>query len=206
MPKKLSQKGFGLVEGLLIVIAVALVAFVGYYIYHTQKTANDTLSAVAQNNSKGDLKAGSQSATKSSQNYFTLTEWGVQAPYSGSVGLSYRVISSDGPPYAKLSSKQLDVSDAACASAGNYGGVITRYASTDTVQDADGSDSGKTPAEYIAAYFNTTTDQYAHIGNYYYLYVPPQGACGSSQASQAAQTATVSAFRTLIPKLKAVSN
>lgn len=42
------QKGFTVVEGLLLVIAVTLVVFVGYYVYHSQKNANDILNTAAQ--------------------------------------------------------------------------------------------------------------------------------------------------------------
>lgn len=37
---KLNQKGLGLIEALLVIIAITLVAFVGYYIYNAQKTAD----------------------------------------------------------------------------------------------------------------------------------------------------------------------
>lgn len=41
---KNSQKGFGLIEGLLIIIAVTLIAFVGYYVYHSQQKSDQTLN------------------------------------------------------------------------------------------------------------------------------------------------------------------
>ncbi len=40
--KKLNQKGFGVVEGLLIVVVVALVGVVGWLVYDRQKTEPKT--------------------------------------------------------------------------------------------------------------------------------------------------------------------
>lgn len=62
-----NQNGFSLVESLLVLIAVALVVFVGYYVWHTQKTANQTYtsaSKVAQNSpAKVNKKSNSSSTT-----------------------------------------------------------------------------------------------------------------------------------------------
>lgn len=43
-----NQNGFGLVEALLLIIAVALVVFVGYYVWHTQKQTDKTLNQAAK--------------------------------------------------------------------------------------------------------------------------------------------------------------
>lgn len=39
---KKNQKGFSVVEGLLILIVVGLLAFVGWYVYHTKRTSSPT--------------------------------------------------------------------------------------------------------------------------------------------------------------------
>lgn len=39
---KNNQKGFGAVEGMLLIIIVLLVGFVGYYVYQTKNSANST--------------------------------------------------------------------------------------------------------------------------------------------------------------------
>lgn len=43
--KKHNQYGFGLVEGLLILIAVTLLGFVGYYVYHNQQSTDKRLDS-----------------------------------------------------------------------------------------------------------------------------------------------------------------
>lgn len=69
--KKLNQKGFSAVEGLLIVIIVLLVGFIGYYVWHTQKNTNDTLNSAS--------KVPQSSPTKATPvKLFKLTNLGVE--------------------------------------------------------------------------------------------------------------------------------
>jgi Tfp pilus assembly protein PilV len=59
---KLNSKAFTVVEGLLAVIAISLVSFVGYYVYHAQTTATSTYQAstsVAASNTARHTKAQS---------------------------------------------------------------------------------------------------------------------------------------------------
>lgn len=48
MLRKSNQKGFTMVEGLLVTIIIVMVAFVGYYVWHTQKTTNNTLNSASK--------------------------------------------------------------------------------------------------------------------------------------------------------------
>jgi len=49
---KRDQKGFGAVEGMLLVIIVLLVGFIGYYVYHTKNNTNSSYNnAASANNS-----------------------------------------------------------------------------------------------------------------------------------------------------------
>lgn len=50
---KSNQKGFGAVEGLLILILLTMVGFTGYYVYHSRNNANSTYDSAT--------KAGSSS-------------------------------------------------------------------------------------------------------------------------------------------------
>jgi hypothetical protein len=47
MGMKRNQKGFGAVEGLLILIIVLLIGFIGYYVYHTSNSANSSYNNAA---------------------------------------------------------------------------------------------------------------------------------------------------------------
>lgn len=48
MVRKQNQGGFSVVEGLLLVIAVTLIGFVGYYVWHSQNQSKKTLSQSAE--------------------------------------------------------------------------------------------------------------------------------------------------------------
>lgn len=45
---KSNQRGFAIVESLLIVVIIGLLGGVGYYVWHAQKQANDTLQAASK--------------------------------------------------------------------------------------------------------------------------------------------------------------
>lgn len=206
MNKIRKENGFSAVEGLLIVIIIAMIAGVGYYVWHANKTANDTLSSanqVAQNSPavKGTKKSTS-TAPSSNNSYFVVNEWGVRAPYSGSLHLSYTFKHDTGTvTYVALSSSELNAEGSTCASDPTYGGTIERYLSTDKMLDSSGQPLSQTAAQYAATANKST---YAYVGNYYYFYTKPQSVCGSSQAAQNVQTETESAFSNLVSKLQTV--
>lgn len=52
--KKLNQKGFGLIEGLLIVIAITLIGFTGYYVWNSHK--NDDAPVITQQKTSTSVK------------------------------------------------------------------------------------------------------------------------------------------------------
>lgn len=49
------QQGFGAVEALLILVIVAIVAFVGWFVYHSNQKASNTLSTANQSNSNANV-------------------------------------------------------------------------------------------------------------------------------------------------------
>lgn len=66
-----NQSGFGVIEGLLVVLVVAVIGFGGYYVVHSQKTA-------ARSNS-----ATSSTAKSTSANQSTATKAQSPDPYAG---------------------------------------------------------------------------------------------------------------------------
>ncbi len=83
--KELNQTGFTLVEGLLIVIALALVVFTGYYVWHTQHQTNKTLDTAIRSSE------GNSSSTPTGKK-FQFKELGVQFVLPSSLkGLTYNV-------------------------------------------------------------------------------------------------------------------
>lgn len=57
--KKLNNNGFGAIEALLIVIAIAIVGFVGYYVYHANQTTNKVYNQASNEAQSNPAKAPS---------------------------------------------------------------------------------------------------------------------------------------------------
>jgi hypothetical protein len=86
-----NQNGFSLVEGLLAIIAIAIVGGVGYYVYHTQQEIKKTADAAKTTN-----QAPSNS-TSDKKDYLILKEAGVKMDKSAIPGARYTVGKNQGP-------------------------------------------------------------------------------------------------------------
>ena len=61
---KNNQKGFGAVEGLLVLILVSILGFTGYYVYHTQNNANSSYNSASDTSQKANqTSSGSTNTT-----------------------------------------------------------------------------------------------------------------------------------------------
>lgn len=70
---KKNQKGFGVVESLLIVIIVLIVGFVGYYVYHTKNNTDSTYNNTAKNS--GSLSSNPYAGWKSYSDDFVSLKY-----------------------------------------------------------------------------------------------------------------------------------
>lgn len=194
------QKGFALVEALLVILIVAVVGFGGYYVWHTQKNSNSTASNAATAKTS---KPAQTSAQTSAQNYFSIPEWGVRAPFTASLTPEYSITTQGNWTWAYFSSKELNLSDSSCTTDGGYGGVINRIAAGQKLMGADGGASDQT---IEAAISSGVIKDYSHVGNYYYYYEHSQAACGQSDYSQTIQQETETAISGLAKDLQAIPN
>ena len=89
------ETGFSAVEMLLCLIAVTLITFVGYYVYHTQQAANATYNAAtaaAQISTPKTIRkkhltpAVNQVAPK---NFLVIKEWGVKLEFVDADKVTY---------------------------------------------------------------------------------------------------------------------
>ncbi len=195
-----NENGFGPIEILLTLILIAILVFVGFYIAHNSGGNKTTTNTSTTNTNT------SSSTPNTTQKYFTISQWRVRAPYSGNLTLEYTPPSGNGGVY--LSSVQLDNSDPQnCAlnspsgSTTGYGGYINRMIGSDQMTNDAGQSIGQTVQQYFNAYSNQIGYYMSHVGNYYYIYVHPQGSCGPN--SMNIQTETDTAFENIVKSLQA---
>lgn len=91
---KSGQKGFTVVEALLLLILLAIMGFTGYYVWHSQKQTNNSLNAASNTKLAAPAKKSIASGTSKSSNMIVFKEFGVQIPASSALkGLTYTVSS-----------------------------------------------------------------------------------------------------------------
>jgi len=194
------QAGFSVIEVLLVVLVVVVLAATGFVVYqrHQTNSAKDRAAAnTTQTNTQPQNTTSTQPAQTTTQ-YLTIKEWGVRAPYSGSLKLIY-TMSADSRT-ATFSSDELTALSTDCT---GRGGSITRWASTDQVSEGPADASTPTAASYFAQAAPST---YAHIGNYYYTFAHDQAACGDLNTTAALQSQTNDAVKALVANLQAIPN
>jgi hypothetical protein len=196
--KKVTDAGFSLIEGLLCVIALSLIVFVGYYVFHSNQVATKTYnqaSNVAQSNPAKQSK-DSHSSDESATKLVSIKEWGVKASYLGSSTLSYKISVNDTSKAASqaiFSSSELTAADSKCS---GHGGWIMRYA-----PDANASEDGTgvLTAKDRAAQSDPT--MYKLINGYYYFFAHDQAACSDTTAATDLQAQTNSTVQGLVANL-----
>jgi hypothetical protein len=60
---KLNNEGFSTVEALLLVVIVAIIVFVGWFVYHSNQQANKTIDTANQSNSNAQVLTTSSTKT-----------------------------------------------------------------------------------------------------------------------------------------------
>jgi hypothetical protein len=85
-----NQTGFSLVEGLLVIIALAIVGGVGYYVYHTQQETNKTAESAKTSTTP-------PVSSTSKKDYLVFKEAGVKVDKSAIPGARYTVGKNQGP-------------------------------------------------------------------------------------------------------------
>ena len=81
------ETGFSAVEMLLYLIAVTLITFVGYYVYHTKNAADKTYASAITQSSRNSQKTSSSNDNVAK--LLMISEWGVQLSYAPQTKVSY---------------------------------------------------------------------------------------------------------------------
>jgi len=168
----------------------------GYY-FGYQSWINDTSCtqrSTAQAANLAFATAVKSIVSTTATQYLTIKEWGVRAPYSGSLKLSYKM--SPDKRTATFSSDQLTALSSDCV---GYGGAIVRYLPTDY---ASVYQQGPTVEQTATQ----TPSLYKHVGNYYYIFRHAQSGCGNVDSTAATASQTNDAVKALVPNLQAIPN
>jgi hypothetical protein len=217
--KKLNQKGFSAVEAILILVIVALVGGTGYFVYHSNRSANATLNSAIKDNSSASNasiggKGGAQAAGAAGDTHqaktevYLIPEWKLAADVPAPQGCQsassclydYTIATDSQPVAAKFTSQDLISLDKDNCSADNApGGMIARALGTDPFYLSDGTQSDKTVAQTLVQGSNKP---YKKIGDYYYWYVHAQAACSDSGKAQSLQNAAAAFVQSVIVNLK----
>ena len=193
--------GFSIITLILGMVVLILLVLSGWYIYRTahEPKTNAPIKTLSTNKTKSQTQ---QTSTTSSKTYFTIPQWGVRAPYSGSLTLEYSVSSGSDPSTTNLSSAQLDASDPNCKNNPKYGGMFERFPASDIVINPNKNSSGVT-SQNSSSQANHGNN-WIKIGNYYYWYIPVKGFCGSTKSSELAQMQTIYALGSILTSLQPI--
>lgn len=175
---KRSQKGFSIIEALIILFIILLLALIGWWIWQqNQEKEEDTKQEEASQQSQNS----EQDEVQDNQTYLVINEWGVRFKTGADNIDAYYVIEQGKPDYAYVSLNSLkNVDD--CAADKTSVGVYTRF----TKDDIDPIYEEK----YIDLYPNAPK-----VGNYYFIFTQPQAYCSDNQATITKSQAATQAFK-----------
>jgi hypothetical protein len=183
-----NYKGFAFVEGLLIILILAVIGFGGFYVWNTE---HKPLTAVAVKTTYPGSKNTASPVSPTLQ-YLTIPAWGVQVPYS-----SQDTLTTSDPMCAEsgdaagdtvnlgcqvtVNSQELASLKGSCtAQVSGTVGYFYRMGANDNYSYTNGS--GFTPVSQWAAQH---PGQYTQIGSYYYAFDEIGKATGVSGAAVA---------------------
>ena len=212
--KKASTSGFSAIEAVLIVVILAIIGSTGYYVYHSNKKTDDTLkttSAQSTDNQPNGGKGGGVTGDKHPQTgpakneVMIIHEWGLAsefpAPPKQAALIQHQIASGSKPQMAQFTTQELIDSNPACSLDRAPAGIIARATATDPFYLPDGTPSGKTVQQQLTSNANTLKP-YKKVGSYYYWYISPPAACGTSQQTRQLQTVAEAQVKQIVLHLE----
>lgn len=199
----ITQKGFTSLETILVIVVLVLVGGTGYFVYHVNRKTSTLLNTSSVNGGKGG-KSGPNTGPAKTE-IFLIPEWKVAAeiptPPESSALIQYKIIQQGGQTWAQFSTQELKDADPSCAVEQNASaGIISRAKASDHAYLNDGTDTGRTIQQDIDS---GALKSYKKIGDYYYWYQHPQGACGNSTKVPQLQKAAIQAVEMIAARLTA---
>ncbi len=165
------QKGFSIVEGLLIFVVVGILGFTGWFVWNSQRQTNETLDNAAKDNSAvitstktpTTNNSAPTATTAKTTNYLSIKQWGVKFEIPSSLSDLQYTVSAGGVYLDSNDLVKLAGSSKYCELGSGYLGAIDRVDPSTTE---------------IAGMVKIK-----QIGNYAYWYGGPQQACLSESAA-----------------------
>lgn len=162
---KVNQRGFGVVEIVVVIVMVGLLGAVGWLVHDRQKIKTENKDMAAQTSVQTDEQAKQESKDEEKQtNYFEIKELGVKFELSDNLsGLYYAIGNSNRTAYFSLN----EFKGTDCAADKTAQVALTRYTDEDFASDP-----------------MVSKEQARKIGDYYYLTIGGQAACSENDKIQ----------------------
>jgi Tfp pilus assembly protein PilV len=180
-----NNKGFTLVEVLLLIVVLILVGGLGYLGYKqvNKKSKTSTSSTTAATTTKITTSA---TTSTPNQNIVKIPELGIQITVPDSIkDLTYKAENMDGVEYASFSTTTVTNLDAACSATN---GAIGRLSKTSGQYSSIGT-NGESGS--LVKQFST----------FYILFVSPQSACSMDDNIQSQVTQDLAVLRSSLPSI-----
>jgi hypothetical protein len=200
---KNNQKGFGALEGILIVVIVGLLGFIGWYVWHSKKSTDKTYNAPTI----ASTVPTNKTSTPPKEQALIVTEWGVKVPTtSASNDLSYSLSNLNAVTNAKGSfrTKQLDTLWPSCTT---NSVIILRGQDPDTYPSI-GTSQVTFKEQYDSLQSSTDVD-WAHtvkpkkIGDYYYIQSQPGAVCSTKSNGDPQENQIIQSIKDALNNLEA---
>jgi len=204
MKLSINQKGFTVIEGLLVFVIVAIIGGTGYYVYHSNKQADKNLKNASSSAEFAKKKKETKKTTKTPKTeIFLIPEWKVSAeipvPPEEAALIQYKIIASANPAVAGFTTQELvDIDKSSCSADNSVAGSIVRARGADRFPTEGDFGSGKTVQQAMTTGVVKT---YKKLGDYYYWYVHPQSLCGTDDRAVVPQKSAITQVEAIVANL-----
>jgi hypothetical protein len=202
---KKSQHGSSKVK-VLVVLVIAGVIGVGFFIWHSQKNNDKAASQTANSSASASSSQDANGKTGFSAGYFYIKEWNVRAKYADNYKLGYTLSGNS----AQFTSEELASASSSAVhtskvtnTCNGYGGSIERLKTGEKIN----TDPGSQPVEQMVKDPNAKVP-FKKIGDYYYLFIHSKSLCPNisdpNSAAAMLQSQTNDIVSSLVQNLEAI--
>lgn len=194
-----NEKGFSVVEALLVILIVAVIGFGGYYVWHTQHKTTKPAATPSTSSKKSASSIGNNTPTQKTSDsaIIQIPELGIELTVPNTLSdITYHYSTNDpvgntsvsGETFADLSTSTLDSLDAGCVA----------NSSSDTAQGTALGMLVKASGQGKAGEDFTVVKQFS---TYYIGYANPQAPCANNSSNDSEVEAQLGAFITALPNI-----